>query len=89
MPDQTPLDLLAEELAFFEENKSEWLTHYSGKFALIKGRELIDTFTTLEEGYQEGVRCFGTNPFLVRQIIEEEPIEEIPALVLGLLNARL
>ena len=51
--------VLAEELAYFREQKDTWLQHHEGKFALVKGRELIDTFTTEKEAYEAGVKAFG------------------------------
>ena len=80
---------LAEELRFFHEEKAQWLPHYEGKFALIKGRAMINTFTTFDEAYTEGVRLFGTQPFLVKQILKDEPTQELPALMLGILYANL
>ena len=89
MSNETPPNILEEELAFFKEKKDEWLAHYEGKFALVKNHELADTFTTLDEAYQEGIKRFGTEAFLVKQILEKEPTQEVPALMLGLFNAHL
>ena len=79
--------VLAEEMAFFREHKDEWLQHYAGKFALVKGRELIDTFTTDKEAYEAGVKKFGRQPFLIKQIMETETAESLPALMIGVLRA--
>ena len=80
--------VLAEELAYFREHKEEWLQHHKGKFALVKGRSLVDTFTTDKEAYEAGVRKFGVEAFLINRITEEEPVEDLPALTHGLINAR-
>ena len=82
-------DVLREELAFFEENRSAWVTIHPGKFALIKGRNLLDTFTTFPEAYGKGVELFGPEPFLVKLIVPQEPKHTIPALSLHLLHASL
>jgi hypothetical protein len=85
----TPSDSpLAEELAFFEDQKDQLLQHNKGHFALIKGRKLHGTFTTFEEAYKEGVRLFGNAPMLVRQIVENEPQVRAPALMLGILRSQ-
>lgn len=84
-----PEHTLKAELSFFTHHKDEWLVHYEGKFALIKGQHLAGTFTTLEEAYNEAVKQFGTEPFLVKQIVKDEPTQELPALMLGLLYANL
>lgn len=81
--------MLEKELAFYESKRNELLAHYENKFVLIKGNELIDFFTSMQEAYNEGVKRFGTEPFLVKRVSREEPIEKLPALTLGIINARL
>lgn len=82
-------DVLREELTFFEENRSAWVTTHLGKFALIKGRKLLDTFSTFPEAYAKGVELFGPEPFLVKLIASEELKHTIPVLSLHLLHASL
>ena len=78
---------LQKELDFFQANRPKWLQEYKGKFALIKGTELIGTFDTAENAYVAGVERFGNVPFLIKQVLEEEPVGHIPALTLGLVRA--
>jgi len=80
---------LEQELAHFNSIKNELLKSHQGKFALIKGNQFAGAFDTAVNAYQEGVNRFGTEPFLVRQITEEEQVFRNQALVLGLMNARL
>ncbi len=80
---------LEQELEFYDRHREEWLAHYEGKFALIKGETLIGTFTKQEEAYEEGVKRFGRAAFLIQRVVKDEPPEQIPALFLGLLNARI
>lgn len=77
---------LMEELHFFEKNKEEYLKYYEGQFVLIKGKKLIGSFTTEEEAYKVGVERFGNTPFLIKQVVKQEPINAIPALMLGLVR---
>ncbi len=49
-----------------------------GQFALIQGDELIGVFANDAEAVTEGVRRFGLEPFLVRQVRSEEPVISIP-----------
>lgn len=80
---------LLEELHFFEKNKKDYLKHYEGQFVLIKGKEFIGSYTNEEEAYKVGVEKFGNVPFLIKQVVKDEPINAIPALMLGLVrNAR-
>ena len=71
---------LEKELEFFESKRGEWLRDYKDKFVLIKGEELIDVFSTLEDAYKEGVKRYGNQPFLIKRVTEEEEIETLPAL---------
>jgi len=83
------MDILKEELAFFEEKKAELLGKYLGQFALIKGRTLVGVFSAREEAYRQGVEKFGSEPFLIKQIVEKETPEQVPLLAFTLRSARL
>lgn len=78
--------VLEEELAYFEENKPRLLAEHAGKYVLIRGRELAGTFDTEENAYVEGLRRFGNTPFLIKQVLLDEPAAHLPALSLGLLR---
>lgn len=80
---------LEKELKFFEEQRAEWLQNHAGKFALVKGRELVGVFDSDEAAYQAGVGRWGNTPFLIKQILLHDQIEQIPALMYGLVNADL
>jgi hypothetical protein len=45
-----------------------------GKFALVKGVEVIGIFATFGEGLQAGRHKYGTQPFLIQPIREREPL---------------
>jgi hypothetical protein len=79
---------LVEERKFFSEHKSEWKKAHPGKFVLVKGRQLIGTFNKPEDAVAEGARLFGAESFLVRHVDHSEKELYIPALALGILNAR-
>ena len=64
------LDVLREEIAFFDAHRDDWMARYVGKWALVKGADLIGTFDTRENGYLEGLKRFGVVPFLVDQIVD-------------------
>lgn len=75
------------EVKYFEEHREELLKLALGKFALIKGTECIGMFDTVDNAYEEGARRFAGEPFLIQQILPEDPINEMPAFYAGLLNA--
>jgi len=71
------IEVLQEELAFFAEIKEELLQTHRGQFALIKGRSLIGIYPTRLEAYTEGVKRYLAGPFLMKQILDVEPVEQI------------
>lgn len=79
---------LERELAYYERMLPEWLRHYKNQFALIKGDELVGTYTKPEEAYDAGVKTFGNVEFLIRQITDEPKIYSVPALSVGMIYAR-
>ncbi|MCX5973336.1 MAG: hypothetical protein NTU59_01425 [Coprothermobacterota bacterium] len=79
---------LQQELDYFKSIKEDLLKRYEDKFALIKGRELVNTFTTWEEAFNAGIERFGNVPFLIKPIQEEDERIQFPALVVGAINAK-
>lgn len=79
---------LQEELQYFGSIKEDLLKHHNGKFALIKGSELIDTFTTWGEAFNAGVERLGNVAFLIKRVQAEEENVQFPALVVGAISAR-
>ena len=87
--DPAATDVLKEELRFLTEQRQALIQQHAGEYALIKGRRLVGTFTTFEEAYDRGVAEFGREPFLIKQLVEQEPVETQPALTQNLLHAHL
>jgi hypothetical protein len=56
------------------KNKLPELKAHEGKFVLIQGENVVDTFTSYEDALKEGYKQFGIKPFLVKQILAIEPI---------------
>lgn len=81
------MPVLEEELAYYNQHREDLLSKYEGKFLLIKGSELVGSFENAEAAYQEGLRRFGNTPFLIKPVLREEPVHQIPALSLGILHA--
>lgn len=80
--------VLEQERELYAQMKAELLKHHKGQYALIKGQEFIGAFTTAEEAFNEGVRRFGNQPFLIQHVTEREEVEQYPALAVGLISAR-
>jgi predicted ferric reductase len=81
------MTVLEIELEFFTQHKDEWLRYYKGQFALVKGEELIGTFTTRTEAFSAGIGRLGNVPFLIKVVSEEEETVQFPALTVGMINA--
>jgi hypothetical protein len=78
---------LEEELAYFEARRQDLVQHHEGKFALIKGRELIGTYTTFAEAFEAGVARLGNVPFLIKPVTAVDSLAQVPALYTGVLSA--
>lgn len=68
------LQPLQRELNTFKKKKKELLTESKGRFVLIKGTEVIETFKSYEDALSEGYKKFGNEPFLVKEISVVEEI---------------
>jgi hypothetical protein len=80
---------LERELAFYESIKEQLLQHHEGKFVLIIGNEQLGIFDNSEDAYKHGIEARGNVPMLIKRIDRDEKVELLPAMVLGLINARL
>ena len=67
---------LEKELETYK-NKLPELKQHEGKFVLIKGEEVVDTFTSYEDAIKEGYKRFKLEPFLVKQIHSIEQVQFI------------
>ena len=78
---------LETELTYYETIKPDLLRHHEGKFVLVIGNEQLGVFDKREDAYKRGIELKGNVPMLIKQIVSAEPVEHIPAMVLGLINA--
>jgi hypothetical protein len=78
--------ILQKELTYFEKHKPEYLKLYKGQFVLIKGEQFEQAFTTDQEAYRAGLEKFGNQPFLIKQVLEDEAKVSYPALTVGAIN---
>ncbi|MGD0423822.1 MAG: hypothetical protein ABSA92_10250 [Candidatus Bathyarchaeia archaeon] len=66
--------MFEEEMAYYNQHRQEFLSKYEWKYLLIKGSELLGTFSDAQQAYAEGSRRFGKVPFLVKQVLREEQV---------------
>ena len=81
------LNTLNTELTYFNKNRERFLREGMGKVVLIKGKEHFGFYDNDEEAYKAGVELFGTDPFLIKEVIPKDQIHQIPAHYLGLMHA--
>jgi len=63
---------LQTELKFFEQHRLELFRENPGKYALVKGTQLLGTFESELDAVGAGFRTIGNEPFLVKQIVEAD-----------------
>lgn len=74
MPDWPKDDLLYEEAQTFRRELPRLLAEgHEGKWALIKGNEVVGVFDTLDQTHWAGVERFGVQPFIMQPIREWQP----------------
>lgn len=82
-------NLLDKEIKYFNSKKAEFIKTYLNQFVLIKGEQLIGSYTTEAEAYKAGVEKLGNEPFLIKQVVEKEETISFPALTVGAINVSL
>ncbi len=72
-------DLLATELATYERELSRLLAEgEEGRWVLVQGPSEMSTWDTFADAVQAGYGRFGQTPFLVQQILTEQPVAQQP-----------
>jgi hypothetical protein len=64
---------LEKELETYKRKLPE-LKQQEGKFVLIHGDDVLDTYSSYDDALKEGYKQFGLEPFMVKQIHAVEPI---------------
>ena len=73
---------LEKELQTYKNKLAELLANEGeGKYALIRGDELINVFGTYEDAIKEGYAKFKLEPFLVKQIESIESVHFVSRLL--------
>ena len=86
---ETHTEALETELRAFERELPGLLLHHRGKYALFHGGEFTEVFDSEAAAYEEGVRRFGDDTFLVRLVTDPEEVQaSLPGLYfVGLIGA--
>jgi hypothetical protein len=67
---------LAAELATYRDRLDELLRH-KGLYVVIKGQEIAGFFRDRRAAVEVAIAAYGTGPFLVKKVVEKEPIRRI------------
>ena len=78
---EVALAAIAEEIAAYRNHLPQLLREQAGRFVLIKGADILGTFSDRSAALREGYARFGVVPFLVRQIADPEPVVYLPNVV--------
>jgi len=66
---------LAAELSIYHSHKHEWLASHKEEFVLIGEGVPAGFYTSYEDALRAGLKRFGLNvPFLVKQVLDPEPV---------------
>ena len=71
------------------DSTQEYLKLYKDQFVLIKGENFAGAFTTDAEAYKAGLEKFGNQPFLIKQVLDNDGTVSYPALTIGVLSVGL
>jgi hypothetical protein len=68
-------DLLSQEWETYRHEVTRLLAEgQEEKFVLIKGQQIIAVYDTWEAAREAGLRLYLLEPFLVRQVLADEPV---------------
>jgi hypothetical protein len=74
--------VLDQEYETYMREKDRLLAESAGKHVLIKGDQVIGVYETHMEAIRDGYHALGNVPFLVKAIVEVEPVYQlVPRLV--------
>lgn len=72
---------LERELETYRSKLQELKAEHEGKFVLIHGTEVIDTFSSYDDAIKAGYQKLGLDPFLVKQIRAIEQVQFVSRFV--------
>ena len=70
--------MLDTERQYFADHREELLRLHPGKFVVIKERQVLGAFDTIEDALGAGAREFGMSSFLVRRTRKGRATNESP-----------
>jgi hypothetical protein len=70
-----PEDPLSQELAVYNNRKTEWLKDHRDQFVVIAGEQIAGFYADYESAFKAAIRAFGIGrQFLIKQVCVAEPV---------------
>jgi hypothetical protein len=70
---------LEAEMAFFEAHRAAWIEEgREEQWVAVKDADVLGFFDSMTDAYAAGVIRLGIQPFLIKQVLREDPIVRIP-----------
>jgi hypothetical protein len=65
---------LAIEFKEFQKNILEWRKDHLGEFVLIKGKDVVGFYASLQDAFAKGSSLYGLEPFFIKQIVPGDSV---------------
>jgi len=73
---------LAQELETYEKQRDQLIASAENEFVLIKGTEIVGTYSSRADAISEGYKRFGNTAFLTKRIVKiESPLNFVSNLL--------
>jgi len=69
---------VSDDLAWFESNRKFIAATYQGQWVLIRDRAIKGAYSSNQAAMTAGFQMFGSQPFVVKQALAEEPVHQVP-----------
>ena len=73
---------LARELVTFRDRLDEMVKDHEGKFVVIKGDRIVGYHRSREAALRAAYKEFGRELFLLKQVLDKEPIKRFGSVLL-------
>ncbi len=76
--------MLMQELETYRRERERLLARARGKYVLISKAEVLGIFDTEQDAIRQGYQQLGNVPFLTKQIVEIEPVQQFVSQMLDI-----
>ena len=69
--------MLETEWEFYENNRSELVEKYCGKYIVISGNKVVSVYNDENEAYFETIKTVPLGSFMIHHVMEEEEVLQL------------